>query len=278
MLSDASWRTRLSARHNVIGETLTLSGIVYTIVGVLPEDFHFAPQGKAEFWTTLHPTGDCDSSRGCHGLEGVGRLKDGVSVETALANMTSIARQLERQYPDTNRGQGASVIPLSDVIVGDVRPLLLVLLGGAGLLLVIACVNVASLLLVRSESRKRELAVRGALGASPARLVCQFVTEGLVLVAAGGTLGLASAHWAMQLLAHLIPTDMMVRMPYLHGLGVNVRVATFAGVISLIAAALFSIAPTLRVSLANCTRGHERGQPRVLGKHLAPSRVQARGT
>ena len=103
----------------------------------------------------------------------------------ARAEMKTIARQLEMQYPNDNRGQGASVLPLSEVIVADIRPILLVLLGGAGLLLVIACVNVSSLLLVRSESRKREIAVRGALGASRGRLIRQFITEGLVLVAAG---------------------------------------------------------------------------------------------
>src|SRR5260370_1313803 len=107
----------------------------------------------------------------------------------ALAEMTSIAKHLEVQYPGTNRGQGASVKPLSEQIVGDIRPILLVLLGGAGLLLVIACVNVSSLLLVRSEARKREIAVRGALGASPSRLGRQFMTESLVLGLVGGVLG-----------------------------------------------------------------------------------------
>ena len=138
------------------------------------------------------PTGQCDVRRSCHGLNGIGRLKDGVSVEMARSNMETIARQLEMQYPNDNRGQGASVLPLPQTIVEDVRPLLLTLLGGAGLLLLIACVNVSSLLLVRSESRKREIAVRGALGASRGRLIRQFITEGVVLVAAG-------ACWALRL-------------------------------------------------------------------------------
>ena len=131
---------------------------------------------------------------------GIGRLKDGVSVEMARADMKTIARQLELQYPADNRGQGASVLPLSEVLVTDIRPILLVLLGGAGLLLVIACVNVSSLLLVRSESRRREIAVRGALGASRGRLIRQFMTEGLVLIAAGCLLGLVAADGAMQML------------------------------------------------------------------------------
>ena len=116
----------------------------------------------------------------------------------------AIASQLELQYPDSNRGQGATVVALSEVIVGNVRPILLVLLGGAGLLLVIASVNVASLVLVRSESRRREMAVRRALGASGSRVVRQFVTEGLVLVALGSIAGVALASWAMQLLSALV--------------------------------------------------------------------------
>src|SRR6266851_5223870 len=162
-----------------------------------------------------------EARRSCHSLFGIARLKDGVTVQMALADMTSIAKQLEVQYPVSNRGQGASVMPLSEEIVGDIRPILLVLLGGAGLLLVIACVNVSSLLLVRSEARKREIAVRGALGASPARLVRQFITEALVLVIAGGALGLLCADGAMQVLMRLISKDMLSNMPYLRGIGLN---------------------------------------------------------
>ena len=131
--------------------------------------------------------------------------------------MKAIARQLELQYPNDNRDQRASVLPLSEVIVTNIRPMLLALLGGAGLLLVIACVNVSSLLLVRSESRKREIAVRGALGASRGRLIRQFMTEGLVLMAAGSLLGMAAAAGAMQVLTRLISKDMMAKMPYLAG-------------------------------------------------------------
>jgi len=171
ILTYAAWQKRFGGRNDVTSQTVTLTGIPYAIVGVLPRDFQFAPRGNAEFFTTLHPTGQCDVRRSCHGLNGIGRLKDGVSVEMARSNMETIARQLEMQYPNDNRGQGASVLPLSQTIVADVRPLLLTLLGGAGLLLLIACVNVSSLLLVRSESRKREIAVRGALGASRGRLI-----------------------------------------------------------------------------------------------------------
>ncbi len=251
ILSYAGWQRWFGGRKDVIGQAVTLSDIRYTIIGVLPREFQFAPRGPADFWTTLHPSGSCDLRRSCHNLEGIGRLKDGVSVQTALANMTSIAQQLERQYPDSNRGQGASVVPLTEVIVGDIRPILLALLGGAGLLLLIAWVNVTSLLLARSESRKREIAVRGALGASTARLVRQFAAEGLVLVAIGSALGLIAAEWAMRVLIRLIPTDMRAGMPYLEGLGFSLHGVLFAGVISLLAAVLFALTPTLRLSLSD---------------------------
>ena len=179
---------------------MNLSGTAYTIVGVLPRDFEFAIRDNAEFWEPLQPTSECEKRRSCHNLIGVARLKDGVTVEAARAEMKRIAAQLEGQYPDSNRGQGASVMGLSEAIVGDIRPILLVLLGGAGLLLLIASVNVSSLLLVRAESRRREMAVRGALGASRGRLARQFATEGLTLVAAGGGVGLAFAYAGIQVL------------------------------------------------------------------------------
>jgi macrolide transport system ATP-binding/permease protein len=259
MLSYAAWQKRFGGREDVIGQTITLSDIPHTIVGVLPQEFQFAPRGHAEFWVTLHASGSCDLRRSCHSLYGIGRLKDGVSVQTALADMKSIAQELEKQYPDSNRGQGASVLPLSEVIIGDIRPILLVLLGGAGLLLMIACVNAASLLLVRCESRNREFAIRSALGASRGRLISQFVTEALVLVVSGSALGLVSAYWAMQLLTRLIPADMMASMPYLRGLGLNLHVLVYAAVISLLAALLFSITPTLRLSSSGMRAGIAEG-------------------
>jgi predicted permease len=173
--------------------------------------------------------------------------------------MKTIARQLELQYPNDNRGQGASVLPLSEVIVSNIRPILLVLLGGAGLLLIIACVNVSSLLLVRSENRKREVAVRGALGASRARLIRQFVTEGLVLVAAGCCFGLVGAVGAMRILTRLISKDMMSTMPYLTGLGLNSHVLVFAGAICIFSAALFSLPPVLRLPLNKLREGLTEG-------------------
>jgi macrolide transport system ATP-binding/permease protein len=250
MLTYNTWKKRYGGRKDVIGQAVILSGIPITIVGVLPESFQFAPRGEAEFWATLNTHTSCELRRGCHNLNGIGRLKDGVTVAAASAEMKSIAQQLERQYPDTNRGQGAAVDPLSEVIIGDVRPILLTLLGGAALLLLIACVNVASLLLVRSEGRRREIAVRGALGASPSRLIRQFVTEGVLLVVIASAIGLGAAFGAMQLLMRLLTKDILSRMPYLNGLGMNTRVMVFALCIALLAVLVFSFTPMLRLSKA----------------------------
>ena len=275
MLSYAGWQKRYAGRKDVIGQTVALSGVPYTIVGVLPQSFQFARRNTAEFWATFHATGSCDLRRSCHSLVGVGRLKDGVTIQSAMANMTTIAQQLERVYPDSNRGQGASVMALSEAFVGDIRPILLTLLGGAGLLLLIACVNVASLLLVRSENRRREIAVRGALGASRARLSRQFITEGLLLVAIGSILGLASAFGAIRLLLHLLSKDMMQRMPYFDVLGLNFRVMAFAGGVAVLAAVVFSLTPMLRLSVMNVREGLAEGSRgsagvlwRRLGSHL----------
>ena len=259
MLTYAAWQKRFGGRRDVTGDTVTLTGIPYAIVGVLPPEFQFAPRGNAEFFTPLHSSNPCDLRRGCHSLTGIGRLKDGVTVEMALANMKTIARQLELQYPQSNRDQGAFVAPLAQQIVADIRPILLVLLGGAGLLLVIACVNVSSLLLVRSESRRREIAVRGALGASRGRLIRQFITEGVVLIAAGCLLGLMAAGAAMQILSRLISKDMMAGMPYLRGLGLNSHVLAFAFAVSVLAAALFSLPPMLRLPLTRLREGLTEG-------------------
>jgi macrolide transport system ATP-binding/permease protein len=185
MLSYGAWLTRYGGRRDIVGQAATLNDESYTIVGVLPREFSFAPRGSSEFWVPLLDRHGCEERRSCHDLFAVGRLKDGVTGQAALEELKTIAAQLEVQYPGSNKGQGASVQPLSELIVGQMRPILLTLLGAAGLLLLIACVNVASLLLVRSEARRREIAVRGALGATPVRLARQFVTEGVLLATVG---------------------------------------------------------------------------------------------
>jgi predicted permease len=265
LLSYSAWQKRYGGQSDVLGQAVTLNGDPNTIIGVLPRDFQFAPAGSPEFWTTLHAASPCDQRRSCHNLFGVARLKDGVSVQAAEANMIGIARQLEQQYPDSNRGQGAAVAALGETIVGAIRPVLLALLGGAALLLVIASVNVASLLLVRSEGRKREIAVRRALGASVARVVRQFVTEGILLVLAGGTLGVLAAYGAADLLLALVPANMMERMPFLNDLGLNPRVAVFAIAIAGGAAVIFSVTPVLHLSLSRSGDGLVEGSRGAAG-------------
>ncbi|HTB13027.1 MAG TPA: ABC transporter permease [Bryobacteraceae bacterium] len=274
MLSYSAWKQRYGGKPDVLGKTVTLDGDPRIIIGVLAPEFHFASTA-AEFWTPFYPGGGCNSRRNCRAAYVIGRLKDGVSIETALANVKLIAGQLEKQYPDSNRGYGAMLLTLSKSMVGDIRPVLFLLLAGAGLLLLIASVNVASLMLVRSESRKREIAVRSALGASRARIAAQFAAEGLVLAAAGTALGLAMASWATHILASLIPAEKMIWMPFLKGIGLNVRVLGFSGAIALVASVLFSLTPSLHFSLsktgggiAEGTRGSSGRTWRRLGSKL----------
>ncbi|HEY1963410.1 MAG TPA: ABC transporter permease, partial [Acidobacteriaceae bacterium] len=255
ILTYHTWQERFGGRKDIIGQTVDLDGVPNTIIGVLPASFQFALRGKAEFWGTMHKLNNCEKRRSCHNMFGVGRLKDGVTVQSALADMTAIAKLLEVQYPGSNRDQSASVKPLYEQIVGDIRPILLVLLGGAVLLLVIACVNVSSLLLVRSESRKREIAVRGALGASPSRLVRQFITEAVLLVGGGGLLGLLCAYGGMQVLLRMISKDMLAYVPYLAVVNLNLHVVLFALAISLLAAVIFALTPVVRLPLTALREG-----------------------
>ena len=255
LLSYSAWQKRYGGNPNVLGQTVVLDNDPYVIIGVLPREFSFAPAEPADFWAIVKPN-DC---RGCHGLFGIARLKDGVSFATAFADIKTIAQQLEKQYPDSNRDQAANMLPLTDVIVGDIRPILIVLLSGAGLLLLIASINVASLLLVRSESRRREMAVRGALGASPKRLVRQFVTEGLLLAAIGGALGVVGAAEAMRLLDALMPKDMLASMPYLQGLGLNGRVGIFAAILAVLSGCLFALTPMSRLKFSQISEGLSQG-------------------
>src|SRR5215472_1928385 len=259
VLTYATWQNRFGGRPTVVGKSVSLSGVPYTVIAVLPATFQFAPLGRAEFWANLHPVDSCSKRRSCHDLDGIGRLKDGISMDAARAEMKGIARQLELQYPTDNRDQGAFVGPLAEIIVQDVRPILLVLLSGAGLLLLIACVNVSSLLLVRSESRQREIAVRSALGASRIRLLRQFTTEGMALAFMGSALGLVLAQAVMRILTSLISKDIAASVPYLMGLGLNSHVVAFAIAISLLSTILFSLTPSFRLSVTEIRNGLAEG-------------------
>jgi len=257
LLSYAMWQREFGGRSDVLGQTVTLDGKPNEVIGVLPKSFIFEPVGPVDYWMTLHMSMAMD--RGEHDLRGIGRLKDGVSVAAAQAEMQGIAEGIAKQYPNEDGGRGATVTPLTEVIVGNMRPILLLLFSGAVLLLLIACVNVASLLLVRTESRRREMAVRGALGASRGRLVRQLVTEGVLLVATGAAIGGASALWMMQVLLRLIPEGMRSNMPYLNGLGWNEHTAAFLGLVVLLCVVLSSVTPMLRLRLADLQAGLAEG-------------------
>ena len=259
LLSYAAWLHRFGARGDVVGQTVDLDGRAFTIVGVLPRTFSFAPGGNAEFWVPLNNFSTHEQMRTFYNFWGIGRLRDGVSIDAALAEMTAIAKQLQRQYGMTGRELTASVIPLSEIFIGEVRPILLTLLGGAGLLLLIACVNVASLVLVRSESRRHEIAVRGALGATRLRLVRQFVTEGLLLALFGSSAGIVVSVGIMKILGRLVPKDMAAKMPFLGGVGLNAHTGILAAAIALLAALLLAATPTLRLSFQKICEGFADG-------------------
>jgi predicted permease len=259
ILSYGTWMTRFGGRRNLIGESISLTGETYTVVGVLPRSFAFAPRASAELWVPLLDKNGCEKRRSCHNLDGVGRLRNGVSAQAASADMKSIAAQLALQYPGSNKGQSASVIPLSEIVVGKLRPTLVTLLAGAGLLLLIACVNVASLVLVRAEGRRRETAVRGALGATPSRLVRQFVTEGLLLAGLGCAAGAVLAAVMMSLLARVVPKPMAQGMPFLAVVGLNRHTILFAAGSTLAAALLLSATPALRLAFREIHEGLSDG-------------------
>lgn len=259
ILSFAGWHKWFNARPDIVGQKITFMGSLFTIVGVMPEEFDFAPRGGSEFYLPLKPVGGCLTNRACHSLAAVARLKDGVTLVMARSQMESIAAVLEQRYPGSNRGQGAFVEPLSEEVVGNYRPILLTLLCGSVLLLIIAYVNVANLLLVRSESRRREIAVRGALGASRARLAAQFLVESLMLVSLGAGLGIGVAYALVHTLLRLIPKFLMTRMPFFHGLDLSFHTLAFACVVSLAALCLFSLTPLFRLPPGDLREGLAEG-------------------
>jgi predicted permease len=276
LLSYSFWQEKFGASKNVLGQPVLLSGSAYTVIGVLPPTFHFAPLGSADLWTVMNPKdSSCEQRRTCHDLYAVARLKEGLSREAALANLSAIAKRLEEQYPDSNRARGASVIPLSDAIVGKIRPILLVLISAAALLLLIAYVNVASLVLVRSEGRRREMAVRRALGGSILRLGMHFAIEAFVLVAASGVAALVLAFCATTALKALVPADMVPGMPFLLNVAVNSRVIAFELALAGTAVLVFSATPLFHFSfsemadsLADASRGSAGKAWRRVGSRL----------
>jgi macrolide transport system ATP-binding/permease protein len=274
VLSHSAWQRRFGGRADILGRTITLQspwlsgGEPHAVIGVLPPDFHFALAAHAEFWATIRGPQPCWDVRGCRSLEAVARLAPDVSMQMATAEMTSVIEQLRAEYPAHHRNpEIGKLVPLRDVVLGNVRPMLLMFLSGAALLLVIACMNVLSLFLARSESRTQEIALRHALGASSARLVMQFATEAFVLAAIAAAFGLLLAGWGMQLLTSLLSADMISRMPYLQAVGLNFRLVSLACVVSLIAALAFALTPVVRMPIFRTPAGLNEGSRTSAGVH-----------
>jgi putative ABC transport system permease protein len=235
------WNTRFGRDAAIVGKTLALNGIPLEVVGVLPATFEF-PDESLDLWAPLALEGGSQPlSRDSHQFNVYGRLKRGVSLEQARTDMDRVGSLLEQQYPDTNRRHGAWVTPLEDRLKTPVRGSLLLLLGAVAFVLLIACVNVANLLLAKAAGRRREMAVRAAVGAGRARLAGQMLTESLVLALLGGAAGLLVAWWGINLLRELTPQG--VPMLGLSHLRLEPRVVAFTGALSLFTGLLFGFLP-----------------------------------
>jgi putative ABC transport system permease protein len=258
ILSYGLWQRRFGADPHVVNRQISVNGEPYTVVGVMPREFEF-PRAESELWTPFAPADDLKTNRTSHFLYTRARLKPGVRLEQAQAEMDTIAARLRQQYPDADDQRGVRVASLPAESVAQIRPALLILLAAVGFVLLIACANVANLMLARAAARQKEIAIRTALGAGRWRIVRQLLTESVLLSVLGGAAGLLLARWGVDLLLTSMPRQFALGIPGWSRIGLDYRVLGFTLAVSLLTGVLFGLFPALQASKSDLNETLKEG-------------------